>query len=846
MAAALAMAVGAGMITHGDGAAAGAAGAAVQADASAWPRIQSAIATDPEVEARVERLLDRMTLEEKVGQIIQAELASVTPDDVRTYNLGSVLNGGGSFVNGDKHASAADWVAAADAFHDASTDASDGGVAIPVIWGTDAVHGHNNIIGATLFPHNSGLGATRDPELLRRIGEATAREVAVTGLDWAFAPTVAVSGDQRWGRAYESYSEDPALVAALAGELVAGLQGGGRSGPPFGSANVVATAKHFLGDGGTDLGRDRGDTRIGEAGLRAVHGAGYVTALGAGAQTVMASYSSWNGQPIHANRYLLHDVLKERMGFDGFVIGDWNAHGLVPGCSNASCPTAINAGVDMIMVPTDWKAFYHNTLAQVRAGEIAEERLNDAVRRILRVKARAGLLDKGRPSSRPLAGKTEWLGHPDHRALARRAVRESLVLLKNNGGLLPLDPSSTVLVAGDGADSIAKQSGGWTITWQGGDTGNTDFPGATSIYAGIEAAVREAGGKAILSPSGRFDTPPDVAIVVFGEDPYAEMPGDLATLDYQPGNRRDLALVESLKAKGIPVVSVFLTGRPRAVNAEINASDAFVVAWLPGSEGGGVADLLLRAPDGSIPYDFTGKLPFSWPKSAARGSSDGAGPVDDPQFAYGFGLSAAERHDLGPLPETEGIAAPDETEALALFDGRAVPPRELYAGDGGDWSVTVFRGGVRPEGGQPLAVLPVEGREPDQTALEITWPGNKDGHLFIEGLLPVDASGFAAQDGALSMTIRVDAPPSAPVFLAMNCGTACGGAVDITDSLRSLNIGEWADLRIDLHCFSRAGVRLNELSTPFRLHTRGRARLSLSDVRLERAGAGRANLSCRS
>ncbi len=518
MAGMVAMTVGAGTMGHAGAGDTGAAG---------WPRVESAIARDPGVEARVERLLERMTLEQKVGQIIQAELASVTPADVKAFHLGSVLNGGGSFPGRDRHAAAADWVAAADAFYDASMDESDGGVAIPIIWGTDAVHGHNNVIGATLFPHNVGLGAARDPELVRRIAEATAREVAVTGLDWAFAPTLAVSRDQRWGRAYESYSEDPAVVAALGRAAVTGLQGGGASETPFGPASVIATAKHFIGDGGTALGRDRGNTVIDEAGLRAVHGQGYEAALAAGVQTVMASYSSWNGDTMHGNRYLLHDVLKERMGFDGFVIGDWNGHALVPGCSNASCPDAINAGVDMIMVPTDWKAFYANTLAQVRSGEIAPDRLDDAVRRILRVKVRAGLFDKGRPSSRPLAGKTEWLGHPDHRALARQAVRESLVLLKNNGGLLPLEPSRTILVAGDGADDIARQSGGWTITWQGTDTSNTDFPGATSILAGIERAVRGAGGTAILSPDGAFETPPDAAIVVFGEDPYAEMPGDV-------------------------------------------------------------------------------------------------------------------------------------------------------------------------------------------------------------------------------------------------------------------------------------------------------------------------------
>lgn len=843
MAVAMAIALNAELMLHA--ARADETNVAGQGDASAWPKVQSAIATDPEVEARVERLLDRMTLEEKVGQIIQAELDSVTPEDVKAFHLGSVLNGGGSYVNGNKHAGAADWVAAADAFYDASMDVSDGGVAIPVIWGTDAVHGHNNVMGATLFPHNAGLGATRNPDLVRRIGQATAREVAVTGLDWTFAPTVAVSRDQRWGRAYESYSEDPALVAGFAREAVAGLQGDNASGGPFGPASVVATAKHFIGDGGTELGRDRGNTVIDETGLRAVHGPGYVAALGAGVQTVMASYNSWNNRRMHGNRYLLHDVLKQQMGFDGFVIGDWNGHALIPGCSNTSCPAAINAGVDMIMVPTDWKAFYVNTLNQVRAGEIAEDRLDDAVRRILRVKVRAGLFDKGRPSSRPLAGKTEWIGHPDHRALARQAVRESMVLLKNNGGLLPLDPSRTMLVAGDGANNIAKQAGGWTLTWQGTDNENNDFSGATSIYAGIEAVVREAGGQVILSPSGQFETLPDAAIVVFGEDPYAEMPGDLATIEYQHGNRKDLALMKRLKARGIPVVAVFLTGRPRAVNPEINGSDAFVVAWLPGSEGGGVADVLFRTTDGSIRHDFRGKLPFSWPKRTDPIRMNGNNVVDDPQFPYGFGLTYSDRNDLGALSETADLIGQDKTIAMDLFNGRPVPPRELYAGDGGDWDVTVFRRGVEPEDGQPLRVLPVE-HMLQHDALQGTWPGGRSGHIYIQGLLPVDLSEFAAGAGVLSLNIRIDEYPDADVFLEMNCGIGCGGAVAITGALRSLTAGEWTNVKVDLRCFARAGAKLDEVYTPFRLYTQGRATLSLSDVRFERTGAESATISCSS
>ncbi len=638
-------------------------GAEIAVHPEIWPQVRSPVAKDPEVERRVSAILEGMSVEEKVGQLIQAEILHVTPEDIRDYHLGSVLNGGNGGPGGDEYAPAAEWLKLADTFWAASMDAADGKQAIPILWGLDAVHGHTNVVGATIFPHNIGLGATRNPELVRRIGEVTAREIAVTGQDWDFSPTVAVARDDRWGRAYESYSEDPEIVAAYAGEMVRGLQGDPGTAEFLDPSRVLATAKHFLGDGGTHGGKDQGDNLSSEEELRDVHGAGYVSAFEAGVQTVMASYNSWHGRKLHGYGELLTGVLKGRMGFDGFVVGDWNGHAQVAGCSNDSCAAAINAGVDMFMVPEDWKALYENTLAQARAGEIAAARLDDAVRRILRVKVRAGLFERGKPSSRPLAGKFELLGAPEHRAVARQAVRESLVLLKNNAGLLPLAPDQSILVAGDGADDVGKQSGGWTITWQGTGNERSDFPGATSIWEGIRDAVAAGGGTAVLSVDGRWEEKPDVAIVVYGEDPYAEFEGDRQTLDYEPAE--DLELLRRLRGEGVPVVSVFLSGRPLWVNPEINASDAFVAAWLPGSEGAGVADVLLRAADGSVRHDFQGRLSFSWPRLADGAPLNRNDPDYAPLFAYGHGLSCEDSVQLAELSEDDGIdretaPAPDQ------------------------------------------------------------------------------------------------------------------------------------------------------------------------------------------
>jgi len=570
-----------------------------------WPAVKSPIGLDAGIETRIDALLAQMNTAQKVGQLIQPEIKNISPDDAAKYNIGSVLNGGGSWPTGKVDGPLAGWLALANRFYGASMDTGDGRLAIPIIWGTDAVHGHNNVQGATIFPHNIGLGAANNPGLMRDIGTATAREVAVTGIDWAFAPTVAVARDIRWGRTYESYSSDPKIVAELSKEILLGLQGHPALGNFLSEQKLVATAKHFIGDGGTAGGKDQGNTVLSEQELFDIHGQGYVQTIGAGVQTVMASFNSWNGNKLHGSKYMLTDVLKGKMGFDGFVVGDWNGHEQIPGCTKSSCAAAINAGVDMIMVPDDWKAFLDNTVRQVKAGEISQARLDDAVRRILRVKMRAGMFDDGKPSTQRLAGRAKLIGHKSHRAVARQAVRESLVLLKNDNAL-PISKRANVIVAGSGADSPSMQSGGWTLTWQGRDVADEKYKGFTTVKDGFEQAISSG------TVTSDTKAAADVAVIVFGETPYAEMEGDLQNTDFDLTSSADFKLMQSLKARNIPVVAVFLTGRPRGVDAAIQASDAFVAAWLPGSEGGGVADVLVEGD-----YNFKGKLPFDWPATGS-------------------------------------------------------------------------------------------------------------------------------------------------------------------------------------------------------------------------------------
>jgi beta-glucosidase len=786
-----------------------------------WPTVPRALPADPALESRITALLAGMTLEQKTGQVIQADIASLTPEDLRHFALGSILNGGNSSPNGDEFARPSEWLALADRFYDAAMDPAHGPHPIPTIWGTDAVHGHNNIVGATIFPHNIGLGAARDPDLLRRIGTITALEVRATGLDWSFGPTLAVVQDLRWGRSYESYSEDPRIVREYASAMLLGLQG--QPGTPqfLDAAHVIASPKHFVGDGGTG-GKDQGDNLSSEAQLRDIHAAGYPPALAAGAQTVMASFSSWHGAKISADRELLTDVLKDRMGFDGFVVGDWNAHGQVPGCTTTNCPAVLNAGLDMYMAPDSWKPLYTNTLAQARSGEIAMARLDDAVRRILRVKLRAHVFDEGRPSARPYAGHFDLLGAPEHRAVARQAVRESLVLLKNARHLLPLSPTAHVLVAADGADNIGKQCGGWTITWQGTGVSNKDFPHGQSIYAGIHDAVTAAGGTAELSPGGDFKTRPDVAIVVFGENPYAEFQGDISTAEFSPGEKPDLALLRKLHASGVPVVAVFLSGRPLWVNAEINASDAFVAAWLPGSEGGGIADVLFKAPNGAVRYDFHGKLSFSWPRTpfqtvALIGKPTDAG--ESPLFPLGYGLRYGDAGDLKPLPEDPGTASVASVDSRVFF--AAGKP-----GVGWGWQT---------EGHVSVAAADKSAQE---DARIIRWDGAAASWVGLSAKTPIDLQREANGQLSLALDYKVGSPVTHNIDLLMNCGTGCRGVVPVAHTLAAAKPGQWAHLKIPLACFAKAGADMSRVTTAFGVQASGSLALSVANIRLESGMGG--------
>ncbi|MBL8550256.1 MAG: exo 1,3/1,4-beta-D-glucan glucohydrolase [Hyphomonadaceae bacterium] len=790
-----------------------------------WPQAQSPMPDDPDIEAAISRLLPAMTVEEKVGQLVQADMNSVTPEDVRRYRLGSVLNGGNSGPGGNDRAPARDWLAMADAYYDASMQAPAGRPAIPVIWGSDAVHGNSNIIGATIFPHNIGLGAARNPELLKRIGEITALELRVVGGDWTFAPTIAVVRDDRWGRTYEGYSEEPTLVTQYASAIIEGIQG--RPGDPdfLRGSHVVSSAKHFLGDGGTDGGRDQGDNLYSEAQLRDLFAAPYPAAIAAGVQTVMTSYNSWHGQKSTGNRALLTDVLRGRMGFDGFVVDDWNAHGQVQGCTAVDCPAALDAGVDMFMAPDSWKGIYESTLAHARSGRLTQARLDEAVARILRVKLRAGLFQAGRPSSRQYAGQWNLLGAPAHRAVARQAARESLVLLKNEDAILPFNPRSRVLVAGDGANDMGKQTGGWTISWQGTGNSRADFPNGETIYEGIRARVRAAGGTATLSADGSFrGRKPDVAIVVFGENPYAEFQGDIATLDYQPDDARDLALIQRLRAQNIPVIAVFISGRPLYVTPEINASNAFVAAWLPGSEGGGVADLLFRS---AANYDFRGKLSFSWPRAPDQSPLNVGDANYDPLFAFGYGMTYAEPRNLGLLPEAQASAA-DAVRIDRYFETGA---------PASGWKLSLYGPGASRDVETPSAAIPglaltrVD-RGVQEGALALRWDGAARSGVAIAGR-QIDLSRQTNGDMTLVVDLRVDAAPSGSAVMGVGCGgDNCRGALEVGQLLRAAPVGEWTSLRVRLSCFARAGAQMGTVTTPFALESAGAMGVSISGVRL--------------
>lgn len=585
---------------------------------------------------RVADLLGRMTLDDKLGQMTQAERAVVTPSDMTAYRLGSVLSGGGSAPSNN---TTSGW---ADLYDGLQRGALATPLQIPMLYGIDAVHGNNNAYGATIYPHNIGLGATRDPQLVQDIGRAVAEEVSATGVDWTFAPCLCVARDDRWGRTYESFGEDPAIASSMA-TIVTGFQGEQLGGP----ASVLATAKHYLGDGGTVLGDDQGDVRATEAELRAVHLPPFRAAIERGVGSVMVSYSSWNGVKMHGNRYLLTDVLKGELGFDGIVVSDWAAIDQLDGAQGFTAQevaTAVNAGIDVVMVPNEWRQFLTHLRQSVQSGAIPMTRVDDAVRRVLTQKVELGLFEK------PFADRTlaSTVGSAQHRALARTAVQKSQVILKNTGVLPLATTGGKVCVAGKNAHDIGNQSGGWTLSWQGAS--GATVPG-TTILQGIQQVL--AGGRTttFAADASNVDASCAVAVAVVGERPYAEGQGD------RPGglslDSTDTAALQRIRSAGVPTVAVLVSGRPLDVSGVLPWVSALDAAWLPGSEGAGVADVLF----GKVAP--TGALPVSWPATATQQPVN-AGDGQTPLFPLGAGLTWSL--DGGD------VTAPTAPTALAVTD----------------------------------------------------------------------------------------------------------------------------------------------------------------------------------
>lgn len=595
--------------------------------------------SNPNLILRAESLLAVMTLEQKIGQMTQADRITCSPEDVKKYHLGSVLSGAGSAPEGN---TPSDWVNMNDAYWAASMLQEDTRPTIPILYGLDAVHGNNNVKGATIFPHNIGLGASADPGLLTRIAEVTAKEILAAGVDWAFAPNLAIAQNTHWGRSYESYGQTPELVSLCGSSIVRSLQS------DINNQSVLACVKHWVGDGGTKYGIDQGNNLLEWEELKRIHIEPFRAAIEAGAMTVMASFSSWQGEKCHANKYLLTDILKGEMQFNGFVLSDMQGIDYVSEDFYAAVAQSVNAGIDMFMMPENWKLFIEHLLNHVEYGTVPIERINDAVKRILLVKLAIGLFEQPKPSERQWSNHSSF-GSEAHREVAREAVRKSLVLLKNDQNILPLNKNARILVAGKNANNRSHQCGGFTLTWQG-ESGNSQIINGTSVWE----AVNSVDENAVLSeaPFGEDASieQHDVAIVVIGEKTYAEGYGDIRenndivfeTCSSVNGQMRvsdpigsslelcnlypeDIRTIENISNKGIPIIVVLISGRPLITNIELEKASAFVAAWLPGSEGQGISDVIFGD------FDFAGKLSFCWPQESDQDAQ--------PLFPIGYGLS---------------------------------------------------------------------------------------------------------------------------------------------------------------------------------------------------------------
>ncbi len=576
----------------------------------------------PNAEKRADALLSQMSLDEKIGQMVQVDLGAISKakTDIQKYFIGSALSGGDSDPKDNTPQS---WL---DAVEELEAQALTTRLKIPLIYGVDTVHGHNNVLGAVIFPHNVGMGATRDAALVEKEGRITALEMLGTGIRWGFAPCVAVARDERWGRTYESYGESPELANELGEAEVRGFQG---KHYPY-KTSVLASAKHFLGDGGTKGGVDQGDVQCDEATLRRLYLTPYLGSIKAGVGSIMVSYSSWNGQKMSGNKHLLTDVLKDELGFKGFLVSDWAAIDQLDHDYKKDVEMSVNAGMDMVMIPhggsdTNTYIDFITDLKQLVAeGRVSQARIDDAVRRILIVKYEMGLFEHPFTEHKLLAE----IGSPKHREVARQCVRESMVLLKNRDHVLPLPKKiKHVCLVGQGADDMGMQCGGWTIDWQGRDGEVT--PGGTTILAGVRKTLG-AEVEVTYSKDGSDTKGADAIIAVVGEMPYAEFKGDRQDMQLDAG---DVALVKKAKATGVPVVTVILSGRPMILGETLDASDGVIAAWLPGTEGQGVADVLFGE------YKPTGKLSRTWPRNNDQLAADSIPAGETPQFPYGFGLS---------------------------------------------------------------------------------------------------------------------------------------------------------------------------------------------------------------
>ncbi|WP_375748665.1 glycoside hydrolase family 3 N-terminal domain-containing protein [Vibrio sp. HN007] len=843
---------------------------------SDWPKIESTIVKDDAIESKVADIVSQMTVEEKLGQMIQPDLRGISAEEIIEFKIGSILNGGGAWPNENKRSLAKDWVEKADEFWLATEQAFENRpFRIPFMWATDAVHGHNNVFGATVFPHNIGLGCARDPELIHNIGRITAIEIAATGLDWTFAPTVATPRDLRWGRVYEGYSEDPEIVYTYAAEVVKGLQGTQEE--LQGQHHVISNVKHWVGDGGTLSGIDRGVNSYSEDLLRNIHAMGYFSGLNAGAQVVMSSFNSWDDSAnydhdievegeynykIHGSKYLLTDVLKEKMGFDGLIVTDWHGHAEVSKCTDADATYAINAGNDILMVPVHkhWRAVYTNTLKDIHSGLIPMSRIDDAVTRILRVKMRAGLWEKPRPSERVLAGAQNLLGKKEHREIAREAVRKSLVLLKNKQGILPLASNQKVLLTGSAADDLQKQSGGWNLTWQGDENCLDDFPGATTVKMALEAEL----GKENVSydPELKQELKAgDIAVVVFGEDPYAEMMGDIKawqTLEFASLKRSYKADVEKIKKlhdAGVKIVSVFFSGRPLYLNEEIAKSDAFVAAFLPGSEGEGITDVIVGNEQGEARYDFTGVLSYSWPNKK-RSVSVNRTPVhienyklpeqeQDPNgehvplFPYGYGLNYSDKQQTQNLD--------DLTLDIDKQSGKqaATHATHMYGVNAtiGDYQLKVADSehlmGVDVSRNNAMFLETIETRpfnyQQQQDAVEVNFNGEAVLYVQPSDGSVDDLSEYDNDESYIAFDINVSKQPSEPVYLCLQRAAEISEMskmpkVEITDQFMKSD-NAFMTVKVPTAKLKALGVDFRYLDALFVLYTQGKLDTVIANVR---------------